>query len=305
LRQLLRTHTGLSVLIWYGIAAAIIFGLQVFPITGVFLMFLAGPIWIGVLVHIMNLHLALCALPGIFARGWLLLPIAYYAGGFELHEVSVSRAHEQVDAMAKANQVSVKVEQPFSFLDKGYVGQRLLSHYKVERTFEPFGERFEARYVVQGDACEDAKNNSQHNKQPRFITSIGRNLGQGVTTQCIVLEIVPTLNARYSIEGTRTDGDIINPRYGQRYRLIDTTNNTTLVSVETATIMTLPPIQTIVAGCTLIGGPAADWPCGFGFAASSEPVRVGVGPIQTALDDPTIGLLARALSLEPRTSVTP
>lgn len=69
-------------------------------------------------------------------RAWLIVPVAYYGGGFTLHSVSLNRAHVGAEAIEQAaQQATIKVDQPFSFLTTSSGGFELLKHYRVDRTF--------------------------------------------------------------------------------------------------------------------------------------------------------------------------
>jgi len=53
----------------------------------------SGPLWVGCLVHLMMLHLAGGGTVGMIPRAWLIVPLAYYGGGFALHSMSLNRSH--------------------------------------------------------------------------------------------------------------------------------------------------------------------------------------------------------------------
>ena len=65
----------------YALVCAAIFGLQYLPPTGIFLLFLGGFLWIGVIVHIYVLHVSALAVGGAVSRWFLALPIAFYGAG--------------------------------------------------------------------------------------------------------------------------------------------------------------------------------------------------------------------------------
>ena len=74
MRRFLRIFTG------YALAAAVIFILQWSGI-GAFLMFFFGIFWIGILVHVFMIHLAIMSISGALPRLILILPGAFYAAG--------------------------------------------------------------------------------------------------------------------------------------------------------------------------------------------------------------------------------
>ena len=68
----------------------------------------------------MMAHLAISAVLHFIPRAWLLLPIAFYAGGVGLHFVSLKRAHEIAADIEQRNAaVTIRAEQPFSFFSEG------------------------------------------------------------------------------------------------------------------------------------------------------------------------------------------
>jgi len=64
---------------FFGIAA-IVYGLQLIPTTGVFLMFVAGPFWSVFLINTGFLGVGIEAVVGRIHRAWLLLPFAWFCG---------------------------------------------------------------------------------------------------------------------------------------------------------------------------------------------------------------------------------
>jgi len=65
----------------YAFVATAIFMLQLIPITGLFLMFLLGLFWIGVLVHVFMIHITVLSISGALPRLILIFPGAFYAVG--------------------------------------------------------------------------------------------------------------------------------------------------------------------------------------------------------------------------------
>jgi hypothetical protein len=61
-------------------ATAVLFALQAFPFTGVFLMILAAPFWSIALVNAGFVGVGVEAALGKVSRAWLLLPLAWFAG---------------------------------------------------------------------------------------------------------------------------------------------------------------------------------------------------------------------------------
>lgn len=72
-----------SMLPWslrFFVVAGAVFLLQVFPYTGIFLMFLIAPYWSVALVNLGFLGVALEGAAGRVPRGWLIMPIVWFGG---------------------------------------------------------------------------------------------------------------------------------------------------------------------------------------------------------------------------------
>lgn len=289
------------------------------PYLGWAVLAAGGPLWVGTLVHLMMLHLAGGGIVGMISRAWVIFPVAYYGGGLALYFVSLNRAHKEADAIEQAaQQATIKVDQPFSFLNEAAGGFELLKHYRVDRAFLRQGGRITTQYFARGEECNEvirirqnaiANQESIPRDQPSLMVDLFRGYhDQGKTRQCILSRNDLPASWRYRIQSSYLpEGNSINPRFGSRYSVIDETSGATLLAVETGAISTLPPIQTITAICSVYSGPLK---CRVGLSPSSTLVPIGHKlmpseiPYFADLEDPNtweIGILARALSLQPRT----
>lgn len=312
MERLLRS--GFLILLAYGAAVVGVCALQLVPYLGWIVLAMGGPLWAGYLVHLMMWHLAGGAGLGFISRAWLVVPLAYYAGGYALHSVSLNRAFARASAIEQAAQkAAIKVDQPFSFLDAaGNGGLQLLKHYRIDRAYIKRGDgRITTWYFARGEACIEGIRNGR--TAPRGRPSLLEDLFHGnhdrdKTRQCLLSEDDLPTSWRYRIESRYlTEGDLINARFGSVYSVVDETTNMTVLAVETGTIGTLPPVQTITLICSVYSGPLK---CSFGLLRATTLIPIGYKllppnyPSFAELDDPDtweIGILARALSLEPRT----
>ena len=316
-----RLHqSGFLIILFYGAGALWVCGLQLVPYLGWIVLAAGGPLWVGYLVHLLMLHLAGCGILGKISRAWLVFPLAYYGGGFALYSVSLNRAHMEAEAIEHAaQQATIKVDQPFSFLNNANQGSELLKHYRIDRSFLRQGDgRVTTQYFARGEACNDAIRNRQdaiknRSSAPRDQPSLMDDLFGGYhdsdkTRQCVLSQEGLAASWRYRIESQYLpEGDFINARFGSRYSVIDETTGATLLTVETGAIGTLPTIQTIMAICSLYSGPLK---CSVGLLRASTLIPIGykIPPSATSRfvdpQDPDtweIGILARSLSLQPRT----
>lgn len=85
---------------WF-VITGVIFLLQLIPVTGVFLMLLAAPLWSVLTINVGFAFLAVEAGVGRVSRMWLLAPIAWFGGYAAAAELS-ERAYGRLDAELRA-----------------------------------------------------------------------------------------------------------------------------------------------------------------------------------------------------------
>lgn len=306
-------RSGFLILLCYGAAAAAVILLQLVPYLGWVVLAAAGPLWAGCLVHLMMLHLAVSGIRGMISRAWLLVPLAYYLGGYALYTMSLDRAHQEAASIEQAAQhAAITVDQPFSFLSTTSGGLDLLNQYRVDRLFLTQGDgRITTRYFARGEACETGLKSRGLPQPVQPVLMVDLFAGahdSDKTRQCILSRNDLPASWRYRIESQYlAQGNIINPRFGARYSVIDETTGATVLAVETGSIGTLPPVQTVTVICSFYSGPLN---CSAGLVRGPTLVPIGHKlrprgiPNFADLEDPDmseIGILARALSLQPRT----
>ena len=71
--------------LWFLVATAILFLLQRFPLTGIFLMFMLAMFWSVVLVNLGFIGIGVEALLGRVSRAWLILPALYFGGYYAVY----------------------------------------------------------------------------------------------------------------------------------------------------------------------------------------------------------------------------
>lgn len=314
-------RNGLALLAVYILVGAAIFAAQLSPIPGIFLMALAAPFWIGVLVHIAMLNLAWLAIRGPISIAWLTLPIGFYAGGLALHLVSVRAAEAEADAINAHNAaVRLAVEQPFRYLREGNADSfPLIEHYRVDRSFlrQPKGT-ITTTYYANGADCDSALQGyySQRRFEPwAFRKDIFYNYHGDKTRQCILAQDGVSADWRYRIKGSYTyendRASALFTRRGKLFEIFDERENRLLGTIEIATFAPFPLVPWIVAGCFLNDG-AARWQCAWAFTKGGSSIAAGYK--LRAADDPEknpfipssdaetweITQLAKALGLDQR-----
>jgi hypothetical protein len=309
--------SGLGIILFYLFLAGAIYALQAFPYTGVILMLFVAPFWIGILVHVLMLHLAVMAVPGWISRAWLLIPALYYAGGYALHLESVSRAEAQAAEIERANrQTTAKAAQPFTYLFRYSHEDELFVRYQVERAYITESDKTFTQFdYARGEECDKANKVWDHRRreepylrQPDLFPGFK---GPDKVRQCVITRNVPSGEWRYRLESAKfTSGDWLSSATGVQWHVLDASSGERVASARSAAIAVLPPVQTPVVGCTLISSAAA-WKCFARLMAAPERITVGYkrrvlrkgeNPFTPSNDPETepISALGRALSLEPR-----
>jgi hypothetical protein len=200
--------SGLGLIAAYAIVAALIFGFQLFPLTGIFIMFAGGPLWIGLLVHVAMIHLSWRVIQGRIVRPWLIMPLIFYVGGYALHLASVHMAQSEATAIeARNSALRMQVAMPFTYLREG-AGDTysLMEHYKVERSFLKQGNgSITTFYYAKWNECERANAGWYYDKRMEPYLSkkdIFYYLnGKEKTRQCIISQDGLQTNWRYRITG--------------------------------------------------------------------------------------------------------
>ena len=322
MRKLLSLRSGVGILSTYAIAATAIFLLQAFPGTGIFLMLVMGTLWIGLLVHVAMIHLAIASLDNLIPRNWIAVPIAYYGGGFALYLLALVLVHAQAAAIERANGAArIEAEQPLTFLMEGSVqdGTALLQGYRADRFFvrnrDRDGEYFTTEYFAQGETCERANKGYFYEKrlEPwlRVADLFPAYKGSDKARQCIIQQDRVPAAWRYRIESEGTRGNDLAVRsYGTKWTVFEGQRDAQLLTVEVRELSTVLPIPLVLAGCGLNSG-AARWDCGVtlmgslfsttaGYTAGRSKLMMNPPAPGSDVDTWQISALARALSLEPR-----
>lgn len=312
---------GLGLVASYAIVALVLFLLQWFPLTGIFLMMVAGMLWIGLLVHVMMAHIVWRVVRGTIAAAWLALPVVFYAGGYGLHVASVEAAKSEAAAIEAGNAaLRLDVEQPFRFMQEGGAGaNELLTRYRVDRAFQQQGKSgITTYYYARGAECDGANQRWDYKRRHEpylrnkdiFLHYKGEK-----TRQCIISQDGLPADWRYRIKGNYTSrkntASWLFTRYGRSYDIYDDEAGRLLGTVEVASFSPLLPVPFIAAGCALNSG-APSWDCFAGLMKQGITFHAGYKGRSTQerkrsrfarSDDPEtweISALAKALGLEPR-----
>jgi hypothetical protein len=302
---------GLFIVAGYAAICGVIFLLQLFPVTGVFLMFVMAVAWIGVVINIGMVHLAGAALIGSIARLWIAMPIAFYVGGLAAHYWAAAEVTTQAQAIERENAAAITASPPLSFFVKG-VSTELVELYRIDRLVLPQGNRPPTiYYYARGDECDSANKNYDYRKRDEPF-QYRRDLfpsykGADKTRQCILQKDGPSGDVHYRIEAVPFSSETpLIKRFGTKWTVYDAQSGAVITRAESAAFRVITPIPLVLAGCGLVDNPAS-WRCDAGMRKGSALTTVGRRPDKDGdwfrTSDPQtweIGPLGRALSLKPR-----
>lgn len=312
--------SGLRLLIAYALLGLAIFAIQLPSIPGIFLMMLAAPLWIGLLVHVAMAHFTLLAILGTISRAWLALPLGLYTGGCALHLASVHAAEAEAAAINAHNAaIRLTVDQPFRYLRDGNVDSfPLIEHYRLDRSFLRQADgKITTMYYARGADCDNASQDYYPGRIKPWVfrKDIFYHYRGNKTRQCILSQDGLPAEWRYRITGNYSyaadQASSLFARRGETFEIFDERDKRTLGTIEVATFTPFPVVPWIVAGCGLNSG-AAKWECGWSLTKGETSIAAGykrraaddpqTNPFIPSLDAETweVTQLARALGLEPR-----
>ena len=94
---------GFRITMWFVAVIVSVFAIQAFQYSGIFVMFLGGPLWIGILIYAFIATIAAQIIARAIHPSWLLVPVIYLLGGFGLHAFSVAQARAQIQRVSRRN----------------------------------------------------------------------------------------------------------------------------------------------------------------------------------------------------------
>jgi hypothetical protein len=255
----------------YVIAIAVIIGLQLFPITGVFLMIFMGMVWPALLLNIMLLHVGISAAAGTIDRLWLGIPLAVCCGWAAVSGFTYRSALETRAAVDAANEAvpGLKAEDRVFVVTSGDAwlrDQTAIAYAKVFKNASLYadGRRFEL--------ASDARCNSAPGTEWRAHGSVLRIGAPPKSTfnyaerSCVVsrVEPVPPENITLHVR------NVLRPELGkfgpgkavlaERHRPGAIPQK--LGELRQGGVEYIKPYPWFIAGCTLNSG-RGSWDCGF------------------------------------------
>lgn len=182
-------------------ATAVLFVLQAFPFTGVFLMVLAAPLWSIVLVNAGVVGVGVEAALGKVNRAWLLLPLAWF-GGYSYfaaqsrqeaervrQEMLIDNAKGALAFNARTDELVVReARSDMPFDPSSTIG--FIEHYDIPIVFEKtVNDNGFGHQIVQfsaGAECEQMRERLNGRYNADFSVFPFRENGKPVTGACIL-----------------------------------------------------------------------------------------------------------------------
>jgi hypothetical protein len=299
--KLLRLRIPVSLIFF--VVTAIVFLLQVIPITGVFLMFALAMVWSIILVNAGMIGVALEAGLGRVSRWWLLLPLAFYGG----YWVVAAHDHRMLRSLAASyDAANARIAIPFDptrqslVFNSGESGAWLTQNYALPVAYSAnanFPEGYLSHRMMKTAIC--AKVRQLPALQAAFVHAYGFHDGDAIGARRMETRFcdlsMPERPALPLMQVSRREEKITEG-------WLPVTRVTTRVTTPDGQIFQLlggvaAPLSWIpkpVMGCALNSG-SASWDCGASFW------REGFTPIVSGTTrysrDSTV--LARALGLHP------
>lgn len=267
--------------IWFALTA-VIFGLQLFPLTGVFLMMVGAPLWSIITVNLGFISLALEALFRRTHIAWLILPLLWFGGYAGLAAYSHSRAAVLDQQLREANakvrvdfspeRQSIVFAQPSGVLSSG--AGAMVSRYGLDVAYAARTHLKTAKHLASrlgGKVlCAEMRKNTSYRDAGASVANV-RVDRKAVRDVCIYhVPEDPTLPA---IEIASKEHKVKSAILPYTYRAISVRDasgvSNTLMSGHAAPLAWLPMP---VIGCAL-NSSAPSWDCSAGFWRS----RMAIG----------------------------
>ncbi len=292
----------LPVSLGFFVFAGIVYGLQLTPLTGVFLMILAGPFWSVVLINAGFLGTALEASLGKTNSLLLILPALWFGGYGAWAAIERADLALEAESLEKLNAQAVPglPSVPLLIVDRDDYGSEttivaLVSGFAASAIYTPAGEEgrpaAKAYRFSRGGLCRRLGSLGQ--------THLLHEAGGGFREACVysLPETAPERVARVQVTRTTLpDGGPVT----KRIEIAVTAPDGGRTRLATATVAPLPWIPRPILGCALNSG-MNEWQCFRQFGRQQPRDLLTRETGQNGVER----LLAASLGLERRTPRTP
>ena len=281
--------------IWFFIVTAVVFLLQVVPITGIFLMLLAAPLWSVVLINLGFIGIAFEAVNGQTPRLWLLAPVLWFAGYPAYTLIENSRQQSLLQQFALENaKVHIDFDQSstdiYWSVDEAFevsgAATNLLQYHGLRSFYSVLSDKGRAKFKAptpnrvsflgsqalckEIEKRDDARIAQVRTSYMMEVDKTSRYIGFTIRTVCLVsmyengrrkkIGITTEINPNQKLESDHSNDRIV---------ITDSSGNLHKLNIGKFRIRSWMPLP--VMGCFLIsGGRNEGWRCDAGFLGGSE-----------------------------------
>ncbi len=252
--------------------------LQVFPLTGVFLMIFAAPFWSVVTLNLAFLALAVESLLGRMDRRWIIAPLLYF-GGYAFNAHQANEHYLALDAKLKAENATQSIvfdpgqqvlvfdedDEDLASAPRAFVQKFALPVvYVANANYEP--ARHLAYRLAEAETCKRLQR-EQHRLPSGISPSWFHGTSNGTSTLrkdvCIVqLPEDPNRPALHISASREKQSDRLLPHTLTTTTISDGLGGMAILTTGHAEVLGWLPMP--VMGCALNSG-APSWDCFYGF----------------------------------------
>jgi hypothetical protein len=272
------------------IVLIIFLALEYFPFTGLFLMFLGGPLIAGILLNLFFATMFVEAATGRIPRAFILVPIIVYGGYY----VAYFREGMQVEQLSQ----KLQTNNPGKLYDFDPTANSLVMNqaqefveaHDVPVVYEPnknFPEAYLSERLITRAQCRDIKRDTQNR-----VSTLGV-FFNGTFQQNVCLLRFPEHPTNKVVRVTFLGDPQIPMRRGGIHQQTTeiSIDDKTIGSFTSASIWRLPSLPVLAIGCILIDQPAG-WRCAAEFNRSLVKIDgIPDSVDRTKFDDPVSVML--------------
>lgn len=253
-----------SISFWAFTAAAVLFGLQVLPIPGFWLMLFGAPAWTVFLLHIGLIAMFAEAFVRHLPRYLILVPLAAYGGYYALYAYQTVDVHRKSAELKASNPGKVLDFQPENYSLVMKDARAFVTNHAIPVVYEENKnnpEGYLSERILTKAACDSIPRDTQSK-----IFKSGFHFENRLQRHLCVLRAPESLSHTEIRAQKNGDPQIRKHNWGITEVSTDLiVNGETKASYKTASIWRLPAFPWGYIGCTLISSTPA-WKCGADFA---------------------------------------
>jgi hypothetical protein len=290
---------------WALVLFVALLALQWFPLPGIYLMFVGGPLWCGLAAHAVLLGLLVESVLGRVPRFLIIVPLAAYGGYYFIY----LKQGREIDAKARHMQTSnpslVRKFDPTVnslVLPSGKAG-RLASHYDVPVTYEanpnfkPQG--YLSHRLLDAQQCAKARDVQAKLHAQKVFAALnlvavvqseegyrkGSFRKEDLVKDICVLNFPETPPLPRLVVTQRGDDEIWKRKHEIMEQYVDfSLNGEVFATYTTASVWRLPPFPMVFIGCYL-NDAKPSWDCFADFQRSYEVIDGTPNSVDKALFD--------------------